>query len=142
MAEHSPNKHRKSGFLPLMGLLLAVSIGVAAFFAAPLIDTTLQENISSYLENVGDVPETTRHIMIGVLIWFIAFSISILFVSSIAGGDSLVEQEGKVIHPRGRKLTEKQIKKIEKKQAQQRREKIKALKRLKAKKEAEAKKRK
>ncbi|NDJ85807.1 MAG: hypothetical protein GYB66_07970 [Chloroflexi bacterium] len=128
-------KRKKSALTPLMGLVLAIALAVAAFFSAPLIVDLMQENIEPFAEQTEDISTDRLEIVIAGIMWLLLLSVVGLIAAASAGGDTLIDKEGKIIMPRGRKLSERELQALEKKVAQQRQEKIKALKKLKAKKE-------
>lgn len=130
---------------PVMGLVLAAALGVAAYFAAPIIIEQLKENFTQFDEAlieedevVGEESSNEQLITYATagFIWFVIFSILMLMVSGVAGRDSVVDSERKTLHPRQDELSARQAEKYYAKISKQRRKKIEALKKLKAQEEA------
>lgn len=141
-----PEAKKPSALGPLMGLILAIALGVASYFAAPFIVEQLKENITQFDEALIEESEATEAEPSNediityasvAFIWFTIFSIMILLVSGVAGRDSVVDKEQKTLHPREDQLTAKEAKKYYDKISKQRQKKIAALKKLKAKEEAQ-----
>lgn len=140
-----PDAKKPSAIGPVMGLILAVAVGVVAYFVAPMVIDQLQENFTQFDEAlieedevIGEQSSNEALITYATtgFIWFVIFSILMLLVSGIAGRDSVVESERKTLHPRQDQLTKRQAEKYYGKISKQRRQKIAALKKLKAKEES------
>ncbi len=142
-ATHDAKKPSVLG--PVMGLFMALAVGVAAFFSAPFIMEQMQANFTRFDEALIEESEATEtessneqtiRLAITAFVWFVSFSILILLVSGVAGRDSVVVAERKTLHPRQDELSPRKAEKYYRKISKQRQQKIAALKKLKAKEEA------
>ncbi|PJF45008.1 MAG: hypothetical protein CUN55_01130 [Phototrophicales bacterium] len=140
-----PDAKRPSALGPLMGLLLAASLAVISYFAAPLLIDQLKANFTSFDEAIIEEDEAlegqssnedTITYVTAAFIWFTSFSLLMVLVSAVVGRDSVIEAERKTVHPRQDKMSPREAKKYYAKISKQRRQKIAALKKLKAKEEA------
>ena len=146
-----PDAKKPSVLLPIMGLTIAISCGVIAYFSAPMIIDTLIDNVENFqvyepddtqiLINNQAFARNQAELATTAAVGIVLFSIFMTFVSLIGGRAGLKERQETLTAPKPGQGTDKQWEKYERQLAKQRKEKIAALKRIKAKKEAEERKR-
>jgi hypothetical protein len=86
-------KRRNRALLPVMGLSLAVLLGVAAYFLAPIL-IELGENQSPDLKDSFDqirnndtYPEGILEIMISIVLWLVMMGLAMFLVAATVGED-------------------------------------------------------
>jgi uncharacterized membrane protein (DUF106 family) len=134
----TPEAKKPSAITPALGFVLALALGGIAFFAAPLIVDAL-EGVSQFEESTADFDDEEMQLFtvaIGVMLWFLTFSILITLVAAVAGKRTVIEEEQATLHPRMDQMNAREARKYEAKIAQQRKKKIEALKKLKREEEA------
>ena len=129
-------KPKTNPYLPIIGLVLAIMLGIIAYFASPYLTDLLIENVENLQTRIAEEPDGERNlrIAVGVLVWIAALAVSMMFVG-IGTSRSLVEEEAQTLRPR--EMTEKQLRKYEEELARNREKKRKMIKKLKKKKERE-----
>ena len=113
------NKRKPNQFLPIMGLLIALCVGVIAYFGAPLLVDVVKDQVD--LETRRRMVEDEQYLTIafGVIIWLVSFSLLMVVVSAAFVEDP--DNEERLLRPppgsspkelkRYYKLLEKQEKK-------------------------------
>jgi hypothetical protein len=129
---HVPEPEKKfNPFLPMLGLILAIMIGVVAYFAAPIVVDLLEKNVDQFATRLQEEPERKDQVTIGIgaFIWIAFFGLAMTIVMAAKPRD-IVDEEYANLKPRD--LTDpKAVQRYEKKFAKNRRDKIKAVKRIK-----------
>lgn len=130
-------KKKVNPYLPFVGLILAISIGLLAFGASSLLKDPLIEQLPELQARIAEDPNNELYIQgaIGVIIWFTGFVTAMSFVS-MGLNKNIVEDEYGIMLPVN--PTQKDIDKYRKAMSRNRKDKIEAAKRLKKKKEREA----
>ena len=94
------SKKKPNQFLPVMGLLIAICVGVIAYFAAPLaIDGVKEVMGAQEYRNRIATAENEKYLTyaFGVMIWLVVFSILMLLVSAAIGEDP--DKEERLLKP-------------------------------------------
>lgn len=91
------NEKRSGALMPIVGLTLAIAVGVIAYFLTPmLVDFGVEQN-ETFAERIeGSEQEFTLGAT--VVVWLIVFTLGMLLVSIAIGSDP--RKEDYVLHPR------------------------------------------
>ena len=137
VVKQQEHKKKVNPYLPIIGLVLAISIGLLAFGLSSVIKDPLIKQFPELQDRITEEPESETYIQgaIGIVIWFTGFIIAMSFVS-MGLTQNIVEDEYGIMMPAN--PTAKDIEKYRKAMTKNRKDKIKAAKRLKKKKEQEA----
>jgi hypothetical protein len=139
VVKQAEKKQKKNPFLPVIGLAIAIALGVIAYFSAPFLLDLLADNSEKIALQIKD-PAYKRNMtfIIAFIIWLVTLSFMVAVVASVSS-KNIVEDEYKNLQPR--EYDPKAIAKYEKQAAQNRQEQIKAVKKLAKKQEHEKKRR-
>lgn len=137
VVKQQEHKKKVNPYLPFIGLVLAVSIGLLAFGASALLKDVVLEQFPEIKTNLAEEENGELYMQgtIGVIIWFTGFVIAMSVVSMGMAKD-IIDDEYSIqvpINP-----TQKDIEKYRKAMSKNRQDKIKVAKRLKKKKDQEA----
>jgi hypothetical protein len=84
-------KKRSKALLPIMGLALAILLGVVAYFSAPALvelgkaqDSDLEDQFAEFEEKYGE--NTVNYIAAGLL-WMTLLGLSMFLAAALVGGD-------------------------------------------------------
>lgn len=132
-------KPARYSILPAMGLVLAITYGVIAFFLGPILFDLAIENSADFAQSVGDTEPRYIEIGISAVVWLLMLVLSMFIVSAAIGEDP--EEEMRMIKPRADdpKAVKRYIQ-YQEKLAKTRRQQIEELKKKQAKEEAKQKK--
>ncbi len=130
-------KKKTNPYLPIIGLVLALSIALLAFGASAVLKDVIIEQFPEVETKLAEDEngEMYMQAVIGFIIWFAGF-VTVMSVVSMAMAKNIVEDEYSIQMPVN--PTQKDIDRYRKAMSKNRQDKIKAAKRLKAKKEREA----
>lgn len=132
-----PDAKKPNPLLPILGIVMAVSLGIAAYFVSPIIIELLEDNVAQFNEAAQDIDDDMLHYAFTAFLWFSTFSTLMALVAVVAARPTVVEQEQRTLHPRLDQLTSREARKYENKIQKQRQKKIETLKRMKAQQERE-----
>lgn len=130
-------KKKTNPYLPVIGLVLAISIGLLAYGLSTFLIDPLIDQFPELQTRIAQEPDSKLYIQagIGILLWFTGFVIAMSLVS-MNMAHNIVEDEYNMMIPVN--PTQKDIENYRKALSKNRQDKIKAAKRLKKKKEREA----
>lgn len=124
MVKVAEKKKAKNPWLPFVGFMIAVSVGVIAYFGAPILTEFVKDYIgeAEFNRRLGTTSQGTFELAVAVFIWLILFATAMMIVAAAIGEDP--EEEGRLLRPRegdakAAKQYLKKLDKLEKRRAKQ-----------------------
>lgn len=124
-------------YLPLIGLFLAISIGILAFGISGFLNEIILEQFPEVQAKLATEENGKYYLQgaVGVSIWFCGF-VTVMSIVSMSMTSDIVDEEYSIMLPVN--PTKKELAKYRKAMSKNRKDKIRAAKRLKKKKDKEA----
>ena len=111
MVKDASTERRPHALLPIMGLVVAIAIGIVAYFLSPILLDIIRDQmgVQSYERRLGRVDDDTLRYIFSGLLWLILFSICMMIVAVAIGEDP--EEEARLVKPALSRAKPKEVKK-------------------------------
>ncbi len=116
MVKVAEKKKARNPWLPFIGFMIAVSVGVIAYFGSPLLTELIKNQLgeAEFNSRLGSTSQGTFEAAVAVFIWLVLFAVVMMIVAAAIGEDP--EEEGRLLRPRegDAKAAKQYLKKLDK----------------------------
>ena len=124
MVKQAEKVKRANPFLPFIGFVVAVSVGVMAYFLAHPVTELIEDQLApgEFQRRLGDISQENFEIAVAAVLWLLLFSVAMFIVAAAIGLDP--EEADTLVAPRpgdvkGTKAYLKKLDKVEARRAKQ-----------------------